>query len=81
MQKWLPNVDENSYVTRPNAKEINRGKSGKSGKSGVDPEERIKHYLSKQVEDAFTVAIYGCTASLIGADWLITAAHCITDWR
>ncbi len=78
MQKWLPNVDENSYVTRHNAKEMNRGKSGKSD---VDPEERIKHYLSKQVEDAFTVAIYGCTASIIGANWLITAAHCITDWR
>ncbi len=40
-------------------------------------DEKIKYYLSKKVEDAFTAHVYGCSSSLVGDQWVITAAHCL----
>ncbi len=42
-------------------------------------DEKIKYYLSKKVEDAFTIALSGCTGSLVGENWIITAGHCSTS--
>ncbi len=43
-------------------------------------DEKIKYYLSKRVEDAFTIFTGRCTASIIAEGWIITAAHCINSY-